>query len=83
MLNFGASKPRVKGGPGPQGPPGSAPVLFENECYIWVFLGFLEIVPKRTKDSWFSYNTVYIDRYVQVHDQLNNSLPFAQRNSRD
>ena len=25
MLNFGASKPRVKGGPGPQGPPGSAP----------------------------------------------------------
>ena len=23
MLNFGASKPRVKGGPGP--PPGSAP----------------------------------------------------------
>ena len=26
MLNFGASKPRVKGGPGPLGPPGSAPV---------------------------------------------------------
>ena len=27
MLNFGASKPRVKGGPGPPGPPpGSAPV---------------------------------------------------------
>ena len=27
MLNFGASKPRVRGGPGPQGPPpGSAPV---------------------------------------------------------
>ena len=25
MLNFGASKPRVKGGPGPWGPPGSAP----------------------------------------------------------
>ena len=26
MLNFGASKPRVKGGPGPPGPPpGSAP----------------------------------------------------------
>ena len=22
MLNFGASKPRVKGGPGPLGPPG-------------------------------------------------------------
>ena len=21
MLNFGASKPRVKGGPGPRGPP--------------------------------------------------------------
>ena len=27
MLNFGASKPRVKGGPDPRGPPGSAPVL--------------------------------------------------------
>ena len=27
MLNFGASKPRVRGGPGPPGPPpGSAPV---------------------------------------------------------
>ena len=26
MLNFGASKPRVKGGLGPQGPPGSTPV---------------------------------------------------------
>ena len=25
MLNFGASKPRVKGGQGPQGPPGSTP----------------------------------------------------------
>ena len=25
MLNFGASKPRVGGGPGPRGPPGSAP----------------------------------------------------------
>ena len=25
MLNFGASKPRVKGGPGSLGPPGSAP----------------------------------------------------------
>ena len=27
MLNFGASKPRVKGGPGPRAPPGSAPGL--------------------------------------------------------
>ena len=28
MLNFGASKPRVRGGPGPPGPPpGSAPAL--------------------------------------------------------
>ena len=25
MLNFGASKPRVKGGLGPQDPPGTAP----------------------------------------------------------
>ena len=24
MLNFGASKPRVRGGPGPRAPPGSA-----------------------------------------------------------
>ena len=52
-------------------------------CYIWFFLGFLEIVPKRTKDSWFSYDTVYLNRYVQVQDQLNRSLPFAQKNSRD
>ena len=30
MLNFGASKPRVRGGPGPPGPPpGSAPA-FQN-----------------------------------------------------
>ena len=29
MLNFGASKPRVRGGPGPPGPPpGSAPVVY-------------------------------------------------------
>ena len=27
MLNFGASKPRVKGGAGPRAPPGSAPEL--------------------------------------------------------
>ena len=27
MLNFGAPKPRVKGGPGPLGPPGSAPEM--------------------------------------------------------
>ena len=33
MLNFGASKPRVKGGPGPRGPPGSAP------DYVW-FIAF-------------------------------------------
>ena len=32
MLNFGASKPRVKGGPGPRAPPGSAP---ESEPIIW------------------------------------------------
>ena len=58
--------------------------LFELDlCYIMFFLGFLEIVPKRTKDSWFSYITVYLNRYVQVHNQLNSSLPFAQRNSRD
>ena len=27
MLNFGASKPRVKGGPRPLGPPGSMAVI--------------------------------------------------------
>ena len=27
MLNFGASKPGIKAGPGPPGPPGSAPVV--------------------------------------------------------
>ena len=32
MLKFGASKPRVKGGPGPPAPPGSAPeVSFYSE----------------------------------------------------
>ena len=31
MLNFGASKPRVKEGPRPPGPPGSAPVRI-NVC---------------------------------------------------
>ena len=36
MLNFGASKPRVKGGAGPS-------------CYIWVLLGFLEIVPEEQR----------------------------------
>ena len=30
MLNFGASKPRVRGGPGPRAPPGSAPGLLRN-----------------------------------------------------
>ena len=55
----------------------------QTYCYIMFFLGFLEIVPKRTKDSWFSFITVYLNRYVQVHNLLNSSLPFAQRNSRD
>ena len=38
MLNFGASKPRVKGGPGPQTPPGSVPDLShaipEKQVYL-------------------------------------------------
>ena len=32
MLNFGASKPRVKGGPGPGPPPGSAPEYLLHKC---------------------------------------------------
>ena len=38
MLNFGASKPRVKGGPGPQGPPGSTPdnnISIVKESISW------------------------------------------------
>ena len=32
MLNFGASKPRVRGGPGPPGPPpGSAAEIFHYD----------------------------------------------------
>ena len=31
MLNFGASKPRVKGGPDPRDPPGSAPEYGLNQ----------------------------------------------------
>ena len=51
-----------------------------------LYLGFPRVpldCPRRTKDSWFSYVTVYLNRYVQVHEQQNSSLPFAQRNSRD
>ena len=41
-------------------------------CYIMFFLGFLEIVPKRTKDSWFSYITVYLNRYVSLRLRVQN-----------
>ena len=35
MLNFGASKPRVRGGPGPRGPPpGSAPAPKMSMNYL-------------------------------------------------
>ena len=36
MLNFGASKPRVKGGSGPQAPPGSTPDIFPYTCLYYV-----------------------------------------------
>ena len=40
MLNFGASKPRVKGGLGPRGPPGSAPDGKQELIHIkWRVLG--------------------------------------------
>ena len=48
MLNFGASKPRVKGGPGPPGPPGSAPEIFTKR----IFLLLLNIIGN-TKDASF------------------------------
>ena len=35
ILNFGASKPRVKGGLGPRDPPVSASVFAESHCVIW------------------------------------------------
>ena len=40
MLNFGDSKPRVRGGPGPRGPPGSAPgfydkLTFKSNFALW------------------------------------------------
>ena len=34
MFNFGASKPRVKGGPWPLGPPGSAPADTQTNTQI-------------------------------------------------
>ena len=37
MLNFGASKPRVRGGPGPPGPPLDPHlVLFIREFYLFL-----------------------------------------------
>ena len=47
MLNFGALKPRVKGGPGP--PPGSAPEI------IWLVAqihGFRLLMVERTRASF-------------------------------
>ena len=41
MLNFGASKPRVKGGPRPPGPPGSAPET--SGCPVVISLDFTQI----------------------------------------
>ena len=42
MLNFGASKPRVKGGPGPPGaPPGSAPGAVQDKHYGAQLLSFV------------------------------------------
>ena len=40
MLNFGASKPRVKRGPRPPGPPGSAPESWGPETRAFVFPAF-------------------------------------------
>ena len=54
MLNFGASKPRVKGGPGPPGPPGSAPAT--GNALAFKFKGFinvqLNVFPARSRTSY-------------------------------
>ena len=43
MLNFGASKPRVRGGPGPPGPPpGSAPEFYKVNDKICSVMKFQE-----------------------------------------
>ena len=48
MLNFGASKPRVRGGPGPRAPPGSAPVKFQ--LILWfMLLRNAKVTKRRTK----------------------------------
>ena len=56
MLHFGASKPGVNGGPGPQGPPGSATDLFITYTINLVFLD------KKLRDKSFlltnSYGTI-------------------------
>ena len=39
MLNFGASKPRVRGGPGPPGPPpGSAAASLRDKSELFIFV---------------------------------------------
>ena len=51
MLNFGASKPRVKGGPRPPGPPGSIPGSFE----IYVLIQMQVLSPIQKPTGKFSY----------------------------
>ena len=45
--------------------------------------GFLEIVPEEQRTVGSVMLQFILNRYVQVHEQQNSSLPFAQRNSRD
>ena len=52
MLNFGASKPRIRGGPGPQGPPGSAPetvAVFFSRQITYICIG--ERIRRREPNS--------------------------------
>ena len=48
MLNFGASKPRVGGGPGPPGPP-LDPRLVTSSCKFLTFLLQWSVNPKDIK----------------------------------
>ena len=53
MLNFGASKPRVRGGPGPPGPP-LDPYL-KNNLLLWcsAIVVILDTLQEHKKDLTF------------------------------
>ena len=70
MLNFGASKPRVKGGPGPPGPPGSAPVT----GFLLVSMGYDKYINLTCNQTW-----EYVDQVLGGQYHINGALCLAHR----